>query len=190
MKIGIFGGSFNPIHSGHLIAAEQILEKKICDKIWFMPCYRNPLKKKLTETKHIKRMLELALENSKFELSEFELKKKKTNYTIETMKELKKKFPEYEFYFIIGSKALKEMHKWKQYKKLLKETKLIIILMPGFSEIPKEISKFHPIKVNPTVSSNISSTTIRKKIKEKKDVSIFLQEKVLDYIKKNKLYLQ
>ncbi|MBU2100305.1 nicotinate-nicotinamide nucleotide adenylyltransferase, partial [Candidatus Micrarchaeota archaeon] len=104
MKIGVFGGSFDPIHSGHLTAAEQVLEKKVCDKIWFMPCFQNPLKKELITAEHRKKMVELAVEgNTNFELSDFELKKEKTTFTVDTIKELKKEFPEHEFYFIIAS---------------------------------------------------------------------------------------
>ncbi len=189
MKIGIFGGSFDPVHLGHLNAARQILEKKICDKIWFMPCYGNPLKKKLSKAEQRKKMVLLAIENEKnMELSDFELKKEKTTFTVDTVKELKQKFPEHEFFFVIGSKVLKEIPKWKNYKKLLKEVKLVIAPMPGLNKIPKEIQKTNPVKINPTLSSNISSTLIRKKIKEKKDVSIFLPEKIFEHIKENKSY--
>jgi len=188
MKIGIFGGSFDPIHLGHLAGAEQVLEKKACDKIWFMPCYQNPLKKEHTIVEHRKKMIELAIkEEENFELSEFELKKEKTNYTIETMRELKEKFPEHDFYFIIASKVIKEMEKWKNYEKLLKEVKFIIIPTPS-KEIPKEMEEFKPVKLNPTISGSISSTMIREGIKEKKDVSFLLPKTVFEYIKENKLY--
>jgi len=189
MKIGLFGGSFDPIHSGHLIAAEQVLNKKICDKIWFIPVYQNPLKEKLTSEKHRKKMLELALKGKKgFELNETELKKKKTSYSIETIKELKKEFPEHEFYFILAEKALNEFNKWREYKKILEEVKLIIVAVFDSAKIPEEVKKFNPILLQPTLSSNISSTIIRKGIQEKKDISVFLPEKVSAYIKKNKLY--
>ena len=133
-------------------------------------------------------MVELAItENTKFELSDFELKKEKVNFTADTIKELKEKFPEQEFYFIIAGKALKEIKKWKNWKELLLEVKLVIV--PTSAKImPKEVKKFNPIILNKTVSGNISSTMIRKRIKEGKDVSVFLPEKVLEYIKENKLY--
>jgi len=189
MKIGLFGGSFDPIHLGHLVVAQQVLDEKLCEKIWFLPCYQNPLKKKSTETKHRKKMLEIAIKNEKgFELNETELKEKKTNYTIETVRKLKKLFSEHEFYFIIAGKALKEFNKWKKYDELAKEIKFIVVSFQHSDKIPKKIGKFNPIKLNPTLSSNISSTLIRKGIKEKKDVSVFLPKKVLDYIKENKLY--
>ncbi|MBU2099775.1 nicotinic acid mononucleotide adenylyltransferase, partial [Candidatus Micrarchaeota archaeon] len=85
------------------------------------------------------------------------------------------------------SKALKEIKKWKNWKELLTEVKLIIIPTSP-KVIPKEVEKFNPIKLNKTVSGNISSTMIRKRIKEGKDVSVFLPEKVFEYIKENKLY--
>ncbi len=188
MKIGIFGGSFDPIHLGHVIAARQVLEKKICDKIWFMPCFQNPLKPELTQAVHRKKMIELAIQdNEKFELNETELKKEKVTFTIDTLKELKKEFPEHEFYFIIAGKALKEIKKWKNWKELLTEIKLVIILTSS-KELPKEIKKFNPIQLEKTVSGNISSTLIKKRIEQGKDALVFLPEKVLEYIKENKLY--
>jgi len=189
MKIGLFGGSFDPIHLGHLVAAQQVLEKGLCEKIWFLPCYQNPLKKKSTETKHRKKMVETAIEKDKnFELNEMELKEKKPNYTIETIRKLKKSFPEHAFHFIISSKTLKEFNKWKKYDELAQEIRFIVVSFKQSDVIPKKIQKFNPVKLNPTISSQISSTLIRKKIKEGKDVSVFLPKKVLDYIKKNKLY--
>lgn len=189
MKIGLFGGTFDPIHLGHLVAAQQVLDKKLCDKIWFLPCYQNPLKEKSTETKHRKKMIELAIEKEKeFELNTTELKEKKTNYTIETIRKLKKNFPENEFCFIIASKALKEFNKWKKYDELAAEIRFIVVSFQHSDKIPKKIQKFNPIKLNPTLSSKISSTLIRKRLKEGKDVSVFLPKKVFDYIKENKLY--
>ncbi len=188
MKIGLFGGSFDPIHSGHLIAAEQILEKKVCDEVWVIPCYQNPLKKKSTEAIHRKKMIEIALKNKKnIKLNDFELNQKKPTYSVDSVRHFKKEFPEHTFFFVVGSKVLKEIKKWKNYNELLNEIKLIVLPNP-VSEIPEEIKKFNPIELKPTISSNISSTLIRKKIKEKKDVSFLLPEKVSDYIKKNKLY--
>ncbi len=188
MKIGLFGGSFDPVHFGHLISAKQIIDKKICDEIWFIPCFQNPLKKKPTKAEHRKKMIEIAIKNEKqIKLNETELNQKKTTYTIDTIKKLKKEFPEHEFYFVIGSKVLKEINEWKDYLELLKEVKLIVLPNP-FTEIPEEIKKFNPIELNSTLSSNISSTLIRKKIKENKNVLSLLPETVFDYIKENKLY--
>ncbi|MFH1663580.1 MAG: nicotinate (nicotinamide) nucleotide adenylyltransferase [archaeon] len=189
MKIGLFGGSFDPVHSGHLIAAEKVLEKGLCDKIWFMPCYQNPLKKKLSDAIHRKKMIELAIKGKKgFELNELELNKKKITYSIDSVKELKKMFPEDTFYFIIAEKGLNEFHKWKNHVELLKEVKFIIVSVFDSAKIPDVVKKHHPILVQPSLSSNLSSTMIRKGLKEQKDVSVFLPEKVFEYIKENKLY--
>ncbi len=189
MKIGLFGGSFDPIHLGHVIAGKQVLEKKLCDKIWFFPCWQNPLKKQPEKAEHRKKMIELAIQNEKnMELNEFELNKQKKTYTIDSIKELKKKFPEHEFNFIASLKAIENFHKWKKPEKLLKEIKFILVAVENKKEIPEKIKKFNPITIKPTLSSEISSTLIRKKIKQKKPVSVFLPDKVFDYIKKNKLY--
>jgi len=189
MKICLFGGSFDPIHSGHLAVAEQVLENNLCDKIWFIPCYKNPLKKEPTKTEHRKKMIEIAIKKKEnFELNEIELNKKETNYTLETVKELKKEFPEHKFCFIIAAKALDDFHKWKNPEELLKEIEFIIVSVENALELPLEIQEVNPKKLKPTKHSDVSSTVIRKRIKEGKSVSGLLPEKVFDYIKKNHLY--
>lgn len=179
MKIGLFGGSFDPIHSGHLAVAEQVLENNLCDKIWFIPCYKNPLKKEPTKTQHRKKMIEIAIEKKEnFELNDIELNKKETSYTIETIKKLKREFPEHKFCFIIAAKGLDDFHKWKNHKELLKETEFIIVSVENAEELPSEVQEFNPKKLKPTKYSNVSSTIIREKILNGENVSDLLPEKV------------
>lgn len=198
-KIGVFGGSFNPIHNGHLIAANEILRKKLADEIWLMPCYSHPLKKKqdfASVTDRMK-MISLAIKGKKnMLLSPFEIElaeiDKKRNYTIETIKALKKNYPELEFYFIIGENLLLELSKWKQIELLVKEVRFIVYPMhsDNISKIKenKYVKQNNSIILQDCITTNISSSEIRKRIKNKEIIDLLVPEKVKKYIEKKKLY--
>jgi len=199
MKIGIFGGSFNPIHLGHLIAAKEILRKKIVDEIWFMPCYWHALKKRknFASVEDRMKMVVLAIKGmqnciaSPFEIELAEIDKKK-NYTIDTIKALKKSYPKFEFFFIIGENILEELPKWKQINELIKEIKFIVYPMTSIDikKIKENffIKKNNSIILSDCIITNISSSEIRKRIKNNESIDFLVPEKVKKYIERKKLY--
>ncbi|MDO8428972.1 MAG: nicotinate-nucleotide adenylyltransferase [Candidatus Diapherotrites archaeon] len=200
IKVGVLGGSFNPVHLGHLIAAEEVLRKNACDEVWFMPCYKHAIKseKDLAKPVHRVQMLAKALpKDSRYVVSTFEIERgdleNKTSYTIDTLKALKKNYPNYEFFWIMGSNLSHEFHKWKQASDLVKEIKIIIIAIPGF-DVKKFVTrslfgKNKPIVLETSVvMTNISSSLIRELIKAQKSIHFLVPEKVREYIEENKLY--
>jgi nicotinate-nucleotide adenylyltransferase len=188
-KIGLFGGSFDPIHLGHLIAAQEVINSKIVEEVWFIPCYKNAFKEKsFASINHRMKLLKIALKGfKKFKALNIEAIKKTTNYTINTIKELKKKFPEKKFYWIIGSNLIKEFPKWKNAEQILKEVKIIIVPMENFKAKNLGMLK-KALIVNPSIKTNISSTIIRERLKKGECVEAIIPLNVLNYIKKNQLY--
>ena len=163
MQVGIFGGSFDPPHLGHLKAAQNLLASARVDEIWFMPCYVHVWDKKLASARHRLAMLKL-LTRPQLKLSTFEVAKKRPVYTIETLKLLNSRYPQHQFFWIIGAKSLPELTKWKEPEKVKKQL-LVVPEIPG-----------------------ISSTIIRQRIKKSQSIKNLVPAKVADYIKKHGLY--
>ncbi len=194
MKIAVFGGSFNPIHLGHLCAAQQVLEKAKMHEIWFMPAYRNPLKPNYgISEKHRLQMITLAIRNMKnFKLSDFEVDKK-ILFTVESVRILKRKFPEHKFFWIIGSDLVNQLSKWDDINHLIKEIRFIIV--PVLGDNMAKIKKNKYVRMNKSIiledclKTDLSSTEVREKIKLEKDFSNLIPDSVYGYIKKNKLYV-
>lgn len=187
MKIGILGGTFNPIHIGHLILAEEAREKLGLNKIIFVPAYLPPHKDNsdIALAKYRYQMIELAIEkNAYFFLSDMEIKRNGRSYTIDTLKEFKKLYPEDELYFIIGSDLLKYLDAWKDLDELIKMVKFIVATRPGYAleKIPSHISTL-PIR-----AVDISGFEIRRAIKENKSFRYLVPEAVFKYIIKKRLY--
>ncbi|MEO0118972.1 MAG: nicotinate-nucleotide adenylyltransferase [candidate division WOR-3 bacterium] len=192
-KIGILGGAFDPPHIAHLIVAEEVLFSLSLSKILFVPTYYPPHKTTITSFEHRFNMLSLAIENNeRFIVSDIE-KKIKENYNIEssysiyTIRELKKIYPDKELYFIIGSDQYIEFKNWYQPEEILKEIKICVLLRYGYS-LPKEEYKENLIFL-PVSQLAIKSSEIRERIKNNKPFRYFLPEKVYKYIIENKLYL-
>lgn len=168
MKIGIFGGSFNPIHNGHLLIAKEFLDLKIVDEVWLLPCYSHVWNKELVSAKHRVKMIDLAIENSlRIVNCKLEITARKPMYTIDTVKLLKKKYPKHNFFWIIGSDNFKTLNKWKSYEELLDLIPFIIV---------------------PRTKDNYSSTTIRERIKNNLPIKGLLPTSVEKYIISNKLW--
>ncbi|OGX07776.1 MAG: nicotinate (nicotinamide) nucleotide adenylyltransferase, partial [Omnitrophica WOR_2 bacterium GWA2_47_8] len=137
MKIGILGGTFNPIHVGHLAIAETALEKMGLNKIFFVPCHTPPHKedKSLTAPSHRYNMVKLAIdENPRFEISDFEIQKKDKSYSIDTVKHFKNVFPKSELFFIIGYDMLDGLKQWKSIDEILKLASFIVINRPEYKK--------------------------------------------------------
>ncbi len=197
MGIAVLGGTFDPVHLGHLIIAEQAYNSfSEIDKVLFMPAGIPPHKniKEITEDKHRLNMLKKAIEdNTHFFYSSYELQKKGKAYTIDTLKEMQTKYPSKKIYFIIGADSLLEIYTWKQPEYLLKNAKFIVARRPDYSL--KEIflnERFRPYRQFISLLDNsmidISSSQIRNLIKEEKSIKYLTLPVVIDYIKKNKLY--
>ena len=191
MKIGLYFGTFNPIHVGHMIIANHMAEFSDLDQIWMVVTPHNPHKKKDTLLDDYKRLelVFLATENfPKIKPSDIEFKLPQPNYTVHTLAHLQDKFPSYEFSLIMGEDNLKSFHKWKNYEVILEHHDIYIY--PRISEDPENIAlKNHPkmhLIAAPIVE--ISSTFIRECIKNKKNIRPLIPEKVWEYIDHNNLY--
>lgn len=189
MKVGLFFGSFNPIHAGHLVLANYMLEYTDLERIWFVVSPHNPLKKKSTllDEKQRLQMVDLAIgDNIKLKASNIEFNLPQPSYTIVTLTYLKEKYPQHEFVLIMGADNLESFHKWKNYEEILKHHQLYIYPRP---ESDGGNLKEHPqIKLVNAPLMEISSTAIRQAIKEKKDMRYFMPEAVWQYIKEMHFY--
>lgn len=200
MKIGIMGGTFDPIHIGHLILAERVRDSKKLDQVIFIPTGVNPLKKdkNISSSVHRLEMLRLAIEsNPYFSISTIEIERGGLSYTIDTLRALRVKYKDDDLYFIIGSDIIFQLEKWKDFKELFKLCKFILVDRPGneYKEIDEKIQE---LNINYQLSferitlplMDISSSDIRNRVKSKKSIKYLVPTNVEDYIKKHKLYLE
>ncbi len=199
-KIGIIGGTFDPIHFGHLFIAQTALDRLNLNKVLFIPTGKSPHKEEKLITSAYKRidMIKLAIKgNPKFDISTIEVIREKTSYTIDTIKELQEYYDkETEFYFIMGSDSLLEMESWEKYKELLGLTRFIVMTRQGFKNqlLDDKIELFTEKYGANIIKSkipilDISSTDIRKRVKEEKSIKYLLPENVERYIFNNGLYI-
>ena len=189
MHIGLYFGSFNPIHCGHLIIANHVLNNSDVDKIWFVLSPHNPLKEAHSLLNEYDRMqlAELAIgDNSKFRVSNVEFHLPRPSYTIDTLTYLSEKFPLERFSVIMGSDSYQNIHRWKNYEQLLKHYAIIVYNRPGFIVKPIENAT---IQVMDAPLLDISSTFIRNQIKEGKSTRYLLPDAVWKYISENRYYL-
>lgn len=187
MRIGILGGTFNPIHIGHLILAEEALSKLSLDKLVFVPTYIPPHKNVEGDIKpqHRVKMVELAIEdNPVFEVSTFEIESKKKSYSIDTLKEFRKIYGDAQLFFITGSDLLKDLFSWKNVNDIFKISKFIVANRAGYpvTEVPKEVDR---VVITPI---EVSSEDIRKRLKEGRSIRYLVPEKVRQYITERGLY--
>jgi len=185
MKIGIFGGSFDPVHNGHIEIAKKALRRLKLDILYFVPAFLPPHKtRKLTDAIHRKRMLRLIVKNfAKFKISDFETKRKKKTYTYQTLKYFRKKYPLAELYFVIGSDSARDLKNWKNVKEIIRLSRIVFAERKGY----KAKYKKDFLKLEGKIA-NISSTDIRKKIKKHFSVKKLVPPAIGKYIKKNGLY--
>lgn len=188
-KATIFGGSFDPIHYGHLIISQDILIEKKLEKILFLPSVSPPHKKSYAPFTDRVNMVNLAIEgNPKFQCSDFEKTLPKPSYTINSLRSVKKEFGFSKISFIIGMDSAVEFDTWKDPDVLLKEFEIIVILRTGYAkEDVSERFRKKMIFFN-TRCIDISSTEIRKRIKKGKIVKYLTPDSVFNYIRKKDLY--
>lgn len=188
-KVGIFGGTFDPIHFGHLITAQTILEKREYEKIIFVPSYISPhkIQYRYTDPNHRFKMTELAIKsNSKFEVSDFEISNDDISFTYNTLLEFSKSYDEMEL--IIGFDNLVTFDIWHKPDKILELAKLVVMKRTYDKEIKKVHKYFGEAEFVDTPTIEISSTEIRKKIYNKMNVDYYLPAPVIDYINEHRLY--
>jgi nicotinate-nucleotide adenylyltransferase len=189
MKVGLFFGSFNPIHVGHMVIANHMLAFTDLDRIWFVVSPHNPLKEKnsLLHERQRLAMVTLAIgDNSKMKASNIEFKLPQPSYTVNTLAYLKEKHPSYDFALILGSDNLESFHKWKNYEEILKHHELYVYPRPGRSG--GELMKHKQVKQVEAPLMELSSTAIRHAIKEKKDVRYFVPPAAWEYLKEMHFY--
>ncbi|MCK5392446.1 MAG: nicotinate-nucleotide adenylyltransferase [Deltaproteobacteria bacterium] len=213
-RVGLFGGTFDPIHFGHLRAAEEIRQILSLTKIYFIPSSIPPHKEgsDITCASDRLEMLRLAIEgNEYFDISEFELESKSTSYTVDTLEHLSGAHPDTEFYFMLGNELFNHIESWKDYRRLFELAHFAVITRPGFSDLDsnkiplalKEDFRYYK-KIENVISYTksglrdvvfteiggieISSTDIRNLIKSNKSIKYLVPDKIEKYIITEKLY--
>lgn len=198
-KIGLLGGSFNPIHTGHLLLAESARDQFELDRVIFIPTGNNPFKISQDDIsrEHRLKMVELAIKgNPYFELMTHEIDQQGITYTIDTVREIKKIFPEGDFYFITGADLMFEITLWKGAPELLKAVKFITTFRPGYSHEKldnriQELQEIYEASIFKLYATemDIASSDIRSRIKNGYSIRYLLPKAVEEYIYKQKLYL-
>ena len=189
MKIGLFFGTYNPIHIGHLAIANYMVEYTDMQQIWFVVSPHNPhkLRESILEDYHRLEMVHLALEDDpRFRISDVEFRMPMPSYTVDTMAYLAEKYPMHEFALIMGSDNLRNFRRWKNYESL--EQNFMRYVYPRMGDNEEEILKHPKLTLVPAPRIEISSSFIRKAISEDKNVRFFLPPKVYKYIEKMFFY--
>lgn len=188
MQIGLYFGSFNPIHIGHLIIANHVVQHTGIDKLWFVLSPHNPLKDSHTLLNEYDRLhlVELAIQgNQKLRASSVEFRLPKPSYTIDTLTYLSEQFPLEKFHVIMGSDSLQNISRWKNYEQLLAQYPIIIYRRRGFDATPPEGAK---ITVLDAPLLDISASFIRNEIKAGRSVRYLLPDAVWQYVVENRYY--
>lgn len=187
MKIGILGGTFNPVHIGHLILAEEARETLGLDKVIFVPAHLAPHKDNIetAPAKERYKMISLAIKsNPFFSVSDIEIKRKGISYTIDTVREFRKEFPRGDLFFISGSDLLKYLNEWKDLNEVIRMVRFVVATRPGYAldKLPDYIKRVAIRAVD------VSAFEIRKCIAEGRSFRYLVPEVVYEYIEKKKLY--
>lgn len=188
MRIGLLGGTFDPIHQGHLALAQSALRQFKLDRLYFIPTYQHPLEQKssLASPQDRLEMVKLAIQKEpKFMISDCELKREGISYTADTLRAFHKQFPKpNQLFFITGGDWGKNLDQWKEIDAIFSLAHFVVASRPGFNlkDLPQsvEVLDFVPL--------DVSSTELRREIKEGKFPERFLPSEVLTYIKKQQLY--
>lgn len=213
-KIGLFGGTFNPIHSGHIKAAEIVQNRMDLDKVLFIPSYIPPHKDsaEIVSPAHRMKMIELALHSHpRFIPSSIEVDAEERSYSIITLGKIKKLYPNSRIFFILGVDAFLEIDTWKNHEQVLEQCSFVVISRPGFrleeaesvvqgisrdmmcklsesENIDDKMLRTRKIFLMPIDALDIASTDIRKKIRKGESIQKIVPDEVNSYIQKNNLY--
>jgi nicotinate-nucleotide adenylyltransferase len=189
MHIGLYFGSFNPVHTGHLIIANYVAEHCHVDQVWFVVSPHNPLKESRSLLKEYDRLhlVKLAIgDNDRFRASDIEFSLPRPSFTIDTLAHLSEKFPKYSFSVIMGGDSFQNIHRWKNYETLVRLHPLIIYERPGFA-----ITETHgaQLQLMQAPMLDISATFIREQVKAGKSIRYLVPDAVNHYILENRYYL-
>jgi nicotinate-nucleotide adenylyltransferase len=188
-RVGIYGGTFDPIHIGHLVTAQSVREIRNLDKIIFVPAFLSPHKLdiKASSPKHRINMLKRAIEGVDFfDISDFELKQKNISYTIDTIKELKKLYDEIEL--LIGYDNIFKFYTWKNPDELLNLVKLVVLKRKSSYPPPYEDKYYNQAEFVQTRGIEISATDIRERVKHGQPINYLVTKEVKEYIFEHNLY--
>lgn len=188
-RIGLFGGTFDPIHLGHTIVAEWMHFNLKLEKVFFIPNHIHPFQKKnnITPSDARVQMLSLALENyPQFEICPYEINRDNTSFAIETIRYFKKLYPAKELFYLIGKDNISEFHKWKEPEEIFKQAKVVVFNRKG-NEHPQS-KYFEKFIFTESPIIEISSSFIRKSIRGNRPFKSFLHPSVHEFIKNNNLY--
>lgn len=184
MKVGIYTGSFNPVHIGHLALANYLCEFEGLDEVWFMVSPRNPFKQEdelMGDALRLE-LVRLAVEGyPKFRASDFEFHLSRPSYTVHTLEALRQTYPEHEFYYIMGSDNWASFTRWYEWKRILDENQILIYPRPGYP-VQQEALPAHARLVSSPVFE-VSSTFIRRALHDGKDIRYFLHPAVYHRLK-------
>lgn len=201
-KIAVFGGSFDPVHSGHIGIAAQVVKLDLADEVLFVPAHSPPHKpeRSLTASEHRMQMLKIALQDyEQFSITDIELKKSDSpSYTIDTLDTLNRAFPDCEILFLMGMDSLRELHSWHRASELVHHFRFLVFsrpgyLKPGFGELtahfgPTNAQKLLKSIIPISTDFTISSTNLREKIGNSGETSGKIPPEVQHYITEHKLY--
>lgn len=191
MKIGLYFGSFNPIHVGHLIIANQLVENSDLDQIWFVVTPHNPFKKKSTLLDNYQRLEMVYLATKDYDTlkeSDIEFNLPQPNYTVNTLVHLTEKYPKHDFALIMGEDNLKSFHKWKNYQTILEYHSIYVYPRISEGKVDTQFNNHPKITRVDAPIIELSSTMVRKAIKEGKNVKPLLPENVWAYLDEMNFY--
>lgn len=189
MKIGLYFGSFNPVHNGHLIIAQHILNETALNQVWMVVSPQNPFKSEhnLLNEYHRLHLLHIALENSpSIKATDVEFRLPKPSYTIDTLTYLKEKYPTHEFAIIMGSDSLQNLSKWKNAAVIINNYPVFVYRRPGFEITDHQTKDLTVLEKAPLLE--ISATHIRELLQKKKSARFLLPDAVLKEIEDNNYY--
>lgn len=191
MRIGIFGGSFDPIHTGHAIIAQYIISSGLVDRLWFMVSPVNPLKvdkeRQVADTDRLRMVEMVSHPMDGVETSAFEFTMPRPSYTIDTLNALQAKFPDDEFYLVTGGDNWQIFNKWRNSEEILAKYHLLIYPRLGYEvTIPVELQDRVKLVDAPIIE--LSSTEIRQRLANGKSVRYYVPDEVMGYIERHHLY--
>lgn len=190
MKLGIFGGTFNPVHLGHLLIAEDAAEAFQLDRVVFIPSATPPHKRPrvLAPAPQRMRMVKLAIQgNNRFTASDIEIRRGGPSYSVETLRHLRGAMPRAQFYFIIGTDSLRELHKWKEASELVGLCEFICVTRPGerVARCRLRGARIHKLTGHP---ADVSSTDIRNRAARGATIRYLVPDSVRRHIERHRLY--
>jgi nicotinate-nucleotide adenylyltransferase len=202
-RIAIFGGSFNPIHNGHLLVAQAVFEAFGFDQLLLVPCQISPFKQGqdgtvVADASQRLDMLRLAVgSDSRFDICDIEAKRQGVSYTIDTVHQLINRYPNTRFSLVMGMDSILDLYRWRQANELVSLCDIVTVQRPGCDEVPSPSALHFPLEVAEKIVKNvlrgrlcdISSTEIRQRIAEGRSIRYLVPLAVEDYILQNKLWV-